>query len=209
MNSERLVPISALQHYIFCPRQCALIHTERVWAENALTYMGRREHRRIESAQSSIRGGVREARSIQLYSEKLGIFGISDVVEYESTDVGLKIIPIEYKHGSPKAHSADEVQLCAQALCLEEMHNCKIAEGFIFYQTHKRRTRIDFSPALKRLTLRIIEDTARLLESESLPDAVKRDECAACSLNGLCLPRKASKSVKRHNNKEFEKALAE
>lgn len=209
MTRERIVPISALQHYIFCPRQCALIHTEREWAENVLTYMGRREHRRVETAQSSIRGSVREARSVQLYSEKLGIFGISDVVEYESTVSGLKVTPIEYKHGKPKSHSADEVQLCAQALCLEEMHSCRISEGFIFYQAHKRRTRVEFTSELRDLTLRIVEETVRLLESEILPDAVKRKECEACSLNELCLPRRNLTSVKMYNDKEFEKALAD
>lgn len=207
MSSERFIPISALQHYIFCPRQCALIHTERVWAENALTYMGQREHHRVESAQASVRGRVKEERSVQLYSDNLGLFGVSDVVEYQYSDSGLKITPIEYKHGSPKLHSADEVQLCAQAICLEEMHGIRIDEGFLFYQAHKRRTSVTFTTELRSLTLKTIEQTRQLLETQILPEAIKRKECMACSLNELCLPRKVFNSVAAYNNAAFEQSL--
>ncbi len=207
--SERMIPISALQHYIFCPRQCALIHTERVWAENALTYLGRREHRRVESAQTSVRGRVIEERSVQLYSDIMGIYGVADVVEYQYLDFGLQVTPIEYKHGSPKSHSADEVQLCAQAICLEEMHGIRIDKGYLFYQSHKRRIGIEFSEELRTLTIATIEETRRLLEAQILPEAIKRRECAACSLNAQCLPRKVLKSVKMYNNLEFAKTLAD
>lgn len=207
MEDERSVPISALQHFVFCPRQCALIHTERLWAENALTFQGRRDHARVEAAKGTTKGCLREARSVQLASVKLGIHGVSDVVEYEQTTEGIHITPVEYKHGKPKPHYADEVQLCAQALCLEEMHLCCIEHGFLYYHELRRRIKVDFSEQLRDLTKKVVADTCSLLKSGTLPAAVKRKECSACSLYELCLPVSGLLSVSAYNDKMFEEIM--
>lgn len=201
------IPISALQHYVFCPRQFALIHTERLWQENALTAFGKIEHARVESAQASVRGGLREERSLHLISEEWGIHGVSDVVEYERTDDGWRVTPIEYKHGSPKEHRADEVQLCAQALCLEEMHSCHIPFGYLFYQHPRRRQKIEFSTELRELTGSIIRSARALLVSGVLPPAMRRSECKACSLYDLCLPAVRKGTAAEYNNSTFHSVL--
>lgn len=200
---ERSVPISALQHYVYCPRQCALIHTDREWEENVLTFIGRYEHKRVESAQVTTKGRLREVRSVQLASSRLRIHGVSDVVEYEQLEDNIRITPIEYKHGKPKIHSADRIQLCAQALCLEEMHDCHIGYGYLFYHSLRRREKIEFTEDLRSETKRVITDTLNMLESGGLPLAIKRDECKACSLFDKCLPVSADVPVSEYNNKIF------
>lgn len=209
MQDKRSVPISALQHYVFCPRQCALIHTERVWAENSLTFLGKLDHTRVESACSTTKGRLREVRSVQLLSEHLGVHGVSDVVEYEQLGDTIRITPIEYKHGIPKIHRADEVQLCAQALCLEEMHNCHIGYGYLFYHTHRKRLKIEFTEELRQYTKSIIVATYEMFESGVLPVAVKRDDCAACSLYDLCLPPPSSTPASFYNERMFNNLIAD
>lgn len=204
---ERSIPISALQHFVFCQRQFALIHTERLWQENALTSFGKLEHARVESAQSSVRGRLREERSLHLVSEVWGIHGVSDVVEYERTADELRVTPIEYKRGAPKNHKADEVQLCAQALCLEEMHGCCISFGYLFYCNPRRRQKIEFTEELRKLTQQIIREARNLLQSEKLPPAIHREECKACSLYDLCLPSRREMSVSEYNNVTFSSVL--
>lgn len=203
MPEEWSIPISALQHFVFCQRQFALIHMDRLWQENALTALGRMEHARVESARSSVRGRLREERSVHLASLQWGIHGVSDVVEYESTSSGVRVTPIEYKRGVPKEHLADEVQLCAQAMCLEEMHECTISHGFLFYCTPKRRFKVDFTDELRRKTKRIIVSARSLLQSGELPLAFFREECKACSLYDFCLPNKNSGSVAQFNDIVF------
>ena len=125
---DLLLPISALQHYLFCPRQCALIHVERLWAENMATAEGRVLHEKVDSGKADRRGGLQTLRSVQLRSFALGVAGVADVVEKR----GDLLIPVEYKRGRAKAHRADEVQLSAQALCLEEMFGVAVPEGVLF-----------------------------------------------------------------------------
>lgn len=129
------VPISALQHWLFCPRQCALIHVERVWAENRLTAEGRILHERADDGRPESRDGIRILRATQIASEVHGLHGFADVVEMHG-DVPY---PVEYKRGRPKAQRADEVQLCAQAVCLEEMTGQPIPQGVLFYGKTRRR----------------------------------------------------------------------
>ena len=207
MMDNSSVPISALQHYVYCPRQCALIHTEREWAENALTFLGRQEHKRVESALGTTKGRLREARSVHLESSILNIHGVSDVVEYEQLADGIRITPIEYKHGKPKIHDADKIQLCAQALCLEEMHDCHIDYGFLFYHSLRRREKIEFTEELRQATVEVIAQTMRMLEKGDLPLAFKRDECKAYSLFEKCLPIPSDITASAYNNKIFCAAL--
>src|SRR5690625_2627939 len=128
-------PISALQHWLFCPRQCALIHAEQLWRDNRLTAEGRILHERPDTGVAESREGNRILRAVQIASRRLGLHGVADVVEMH----GSQPFPVEYKRGRPKAHRADEAQLCAQALCLEEMTGQPVAEGALFYGQRRRR----------------------------------------------------------------------
>jgi CRISPR-associated exonuclease Cas4 len=133
MEDDDWIPISALQHYLYCPRQCALIHIEGQWAESRHTAEGRLLHEHADKPALERRKGVRIATAVPLVHDELKVTGVADVVEFHKEGAAERAIPVEYKRGRPKAHSADEVQLCAQALCLEAMLRQSIASGFLFY----------------------------------------------------------------------------
>ena len=191
-----MIPISALQHYLYCDRQCALIHIERIWQENRHTAEGRVLHERADRYGHEQRRGVHTAMALPLACERLNLTGYADVVEFEQTDKGRIVRPIEYKRGRPKAHRADEVQLCAQALCLEEMLSVEIDEGSLFYGQTKRRKQITFDDALRRLTEDIALATRALLESGNTPRAVYDPrKCDRCSLIDDCQPRAMSRTT--------------
>ena len=188
---DALLPISALQHLLFCERQCALIHLERLWAENRLTVEGGQLHRKAHEGPNESRGGVRIARAVPLRSLRLGLIGVADVVELTPAgNAGESPIafPVEYKRGRPKAHDADRVQLCAQALCLEEMLDVPVAVGALYYGRTRRRLEVAFDLALRTTT----EDACSLLHAMiaigTTPKAVREKKCDACSLLELCLP---------------------
>jgi CRISPR-associated exonuclease Cas4 len=186
-RGEDSLPISALQHWLFCPRQCALIHVERLWAENRLTAEGRVLHARTDGRAADRRKGVRTLRSVQIGSERLGLHGVADVVELD----GARIVPVEYKRGRPKPHRADEVQLCAQALCLEDMTGHPVPEGALYYGETRRRKPVAFDEGLRSLTLSIAEEARAALASGRLPAPVyDRSRCRACSLADLCRPQR-------------------
>lgn len=207
MPEEDYIPLSALQHYVFCPRQCALIHNECLWKENVLTTLGRQEHERVDTAPDSLRGGVYTARAVPLVSHRWGIRGISDVVEYVREGREQRITPVEYKHGQDKTHEADRVQLCAQALCLEEMHACRIEFGYLFYHQPRRRQKVQFDEQLRATTIRAIENTRSLMEERALPATVRRRECAACSLYEICLPSPDGEKASAYNERLFRSFL--
>lgn len=180
------IPLSALQHYQYCPRQCALIHIERLWTENRYTAEGRLLHDKADQPAAEKRKGVRTVTAMQLANEALGIAGVADVVEFH----GEAAYPVEYKRGRPKAHQADEIQLCAQALCLEEMLGQRIAEGALFYGQTRRRKAVAFDPALRALTQQVISDTRALIDSGNTPTAeYNAKRCDACSLIDDCQPK--------------------
>jgi CRISPR-associated exonuclease Cas4 len=186
---EALLPISALQHYLFCPRQCALIHVERLWSENTATAEGRILHDKVDRGTPERRKGVQILRSVQLRSFSLGIAGVADVVEKQ----GSALTPVEYKRGKPKAHRADEVQLCAQALCLEEMFGVSISDGALFYGAVRRRHSVKFDPELRTLTGRIARDARAMVQSSRTPSPVWSAKlCSACSMAELCRPKRMS-----------------
>lgn len=187
-----LIPLSALQHYIFCPRQCALIHVEQVWAENRLTAEGRLMHERVDEAGWEKRRDVKRVFGLLIRSLRLGLSGKADVVEFHKQADGVWApYPVEHKRGRPKKDGSDEVQVCAQALCLEEMLNVTIPEAALFYGSQKRRQVVPLGAALRRHT----EETARavhdLLDAGQTPPAAYAKKCDACSLLDLCLPKKA------------------
>lgn len=181
------LPISALQHWLFCPRQCALIHVERLWAENALTAEGRILHTRADAGGRERRGALRTLRGVQLGSRRLGLHGVADVVEMH----GAVPCPVEYKRGRPKPHRADEVQLCAQAICLEEMLGRDVPEGALFFGQTRRRQRIVFDAGLRCLTERVVMEARAALGAGALPPPVEdQRKCRACSLATLCRPER-------------------
>lgn len=182
-----LFPLSALQHWLYCPRQCALIHLEQAWAENRFTAEGRVLHEKAHEGRDESRAGVRITRGMAVRSLALGLSGQCDVVEFHGDG---SIRPVEYKRGKPKAHRADEVQLCAQAICLEEMLGGRIGQGSLFYGERKRRTEVTFDEELREL----VAETARALHDmrssakTPLADYEPR-RCDACSLVELCQPK--------------------
>ena len=188
VSETDFVPISALQHFLYCPRQCALIHVERVWMENRLTAEGRILHGRVEEAVTDRRFGVTTERSVPVRSTRLGLAGVVDVVEIHP---GGRVFPVEYKRGRPKRHRADEVQLCAQAVCLEEMLEQRIPEGALFYGRSRRRASVTFDPELRDLTAQTAHEVRGLIDSGTTPSPVyERRKCDSCSLKEACRPEK-------------------
>ncbi|MER1966083.1 CRISPR-associated protein Cas4 [Castellaniella sp. GW247-6E4] len=189
------IPLSALQYYLCCPRQCALIHLEQQWEENVFTAEGRLLHEHVDQPGGVSRAGVRTVRALQITHPGLGFAGVADVVEFHAGPGGECANPVEYKRGKPKAHRADEVQLCAQALCLEAMFGHEIAEGVLFYGRNRRRQVVPPAPALRALTLEAIDWVRSLLAARRTPSAVyERQRCDACSLIDVCLPRLLGRS---------------
>ena len=188
-NKEpRSVMLSALQHYAYCPRQFALIHIEQAWAENRFTAEGNLLHERVDSGTAEQRGDIRSERSVWIKSEQYGISGKMDLLEIEQTDP-LTYVPVEYKRGKPKVQDWDRIQLCAQALCIEEMRNTEVTQGGIWYWEVRRREQVIFDDALRQITVQAIEGAHALLLSTKTPpptDEIKR--CRACSLKDLCEP---------------------
>ena len=190
-TEEHLLPISALQHLLFCPRQCALIHLEQVWSENRFTVEGNLMHERAHQGTDETRYDTRITRGMPVRSLIHGLSGQCDIVEFHGTAPHYqKIIPVEYKRGKPKAHSADEVQLCAQALCLEEMLEIPIPTGFLFYGKNKRRTEITFTETLRKLTVTTTTDLRKMIGSGITPLAEYAPRrCDSCSLIHHCEPK--------------------
>ena len=196
------IPISALQHTVYCLRQAALIHLERVWAENRFTAEGHVRHIATDKPGSRQARGMRRETALPVASKRLGIAGIADLVEFHSTNDGEAPRPVEYKRGRPKSHRADEVQLCAQALCLEEMTGRTIPEGALFYGETKRRLAVIFDDELRQLTERTITQLRDILASQKTPAAEYRaNRCRACSLIDLCRPRISAKPAKQWRDK--------
>lgn len=184
------IPLSALQHWIYCPRQCALIHLERVWAESRDTAEGRILHDHAHDARSELRRGVRVVTGMPLVHSELSIAGVADVVEFHSTDNGPRAVPVEYKRGRPKRYRADEVQLCAQALCLESMLRYEILSGFLYYGATHARKAVKFDAELRALTVRTVDSVRSMLRKGITPRAeyIPR-RCDSCSLIELCQPK--------------------
>jgi len=185
-QDTHLIPLSALQHYAFCPRQCALIHNEQAWAENYLTAQGRALHERVDSGEPETRKGVRFERTVHVSAEKLGISGVLDLVEVETKTGRLK--PVEYKRGKPKPDPMDEIQLCAQGLCLEEMMGQIISEGALWYMQTRHRVPALFFDDLRAHTPAHIAAVRELLNSGQTPPPDYGKRCKACSLVEICQP---------------------
>jgi len=196
-----LIPISSLQHFSFCERQCALIHIERIWTENYFTAQGRVMHEKVHKEISEFRSGVKIEYGLSLRSSKLGLIGQADVVEfYQKEDRGWYPFPIEYKLGKPKEDHCDLVQLCAQALCLEEMYNKEIFNGSIFYGKIRRRLNVIFNQSIREETENLIVKLRKFLDIKQTPKPIYNFKCDACSLRDWCMPKvmEKKKSINKY-----------
>ncbi|MDD2468061.1 MAG: CRISPR-associated protein Cas4 [Desulfobulbus sp.] len=193
-DEDDLVMISALQHYLFCPRQCALIHIEQQWLENRLTAEGRVLHERVHTSGRESRRTLRVEFDVPIRSLRLGLAGRADIVEFHLCEGGLwRPLPVEYKRGRPKKDASDRVQLCAQAICLEEMLGCVVPEGALYYGEKKRRTAVVFDPALRETVARTADAAHDMLAAGVTPPPRYDARCESCSFLPLCLPKVATK----------------
>ncbi len=186
---DDVLAISAIQHYAYCPRQFALIHVEQTWADNRFTAEGEILHQRVDAGEPEQRGAVRFERAVQLRSKRFGLVGKMDLLEVERTDGDLIYRPVEYKRGKPKVHNWDRVQVCAQALCLEEMRNVQISEAAIWYWETRRREIIQLDATLRNDTEQVIQSARQLIQSGHTPEPTSETKrCKACSLMDVCEP---------------------
>ncbi|MBQ8620005.1 MAG: CRISPR-associated protein Cas4 [Clostridia bacterium] len=191
--------ISGLQHFAYCPRQWAMIHIEQQWQENERTADGRIFHSRAHDGLSyELRGDLLILRGLRVFSDKLGISGACDVVEFHRDPAGVSLphfdgtwrpYPVEYKRGEPKANDADRLQLCAQAMCLEEMLLCDIPEGSLFYGETRRREVVPLDAALRAEVTQMLDQMQKYYNAHHTPKARQTKGCNACSLRDLCLPK--------------------
>lgn len=202
-SEDDLLPISALQHLSFCERQWGLIHLEGVWNENRLTAEGRHLHDRAHEDETEVRGDIRIARGLRLRSLRLGLSGKADVVEFHCVrgadeTGGIRLdgvpglwrpLPVEYKRGKPKIELCDEFQLCAQALCLEEMLNTPVPNGMFFYGAPRRRYDVELNCALRQKTEALCARLHELAKSGKTPAARYEKKCNSCSLMDYCMPK--------------------
>jgi CRISPR-associated exonuclease Cas4 len=187
---ENMIAISALQHYAFCPRQFSLIHVEQVWHENYFTADGRLLHERVDSGEIEQRGNMRYERSVSVVSHQYKIQGKMDLLEIDSNHEPHRFFPVEYKRGKPKIEDWDKIQLCAQALCIEEMRSTEVAEGAIWYWEVRHREPVNIDQALRNSTINVITAARWLLEEGKTPLPIAdQSRCKACSLVDICQPK--------------------
>ena len=205
------IPLSALQHAVYCLRQAALIHLERAWADNRFTAEGEVLHAVADKGGSRKARGLRRVMALPIACKRLGIAGVADLVEFHPAEGGGETpYPVEYKRGKAKLHRADEVQLCAQALCLEEMTGRPVTEGALFYAERKRRVTVPFDAELRLLTRETIAELARVLATrETPPPTLRRERCRACSLLDLCRPDAVTRPAKVWRDRMIDTLLAE
>ena len=198
-NEEDWLQLSGLQHFAFCRRQWALIHIESQWAENYRTVDGDLMHQRVhDQSLRESRGDLLIVRGLAIHSARLGASGQCDAVEFRRDPEGIPLqgreglwlpYPVEYKRGRPKEHDADELQLCAQAMCLEEMLCCSVPAGALYYSEPRRRTAVEFTPELRKQVENSLSEMHQLFQRRYTPKVKASKACNACSLKELCLPK--------------------
>ncbi len=217
-TEDDFIMISALQHYVYCPRQCALIHVEDAWSENLFTVRGNLLHEKVDTDTYETRGAVRTVRGLRIHSFKYGLVGRCDAVEFRSKKSSghavpnlsgsesngretlkrfqgdnMEVLPVEFKSGKPKEDVSDKVQLCAQVFCLEEMLNTKISKAAFFYGKIRRRNVIDIDEELRTQAENIIASVREIVSKKILPPAVYEQKCRNCSLQQICQPKAMNK----------------
>lgn len=184
-SAEEIVTVSSLQHYSYCPRQCALIYVEQVFDENLYTLRGSRIHERADLPEPSLEDGLPVERALPLFSERLGLLGKADVVEFSGSGVPY---PVEYKAGPARSWGHDELQLCAQALCLEEMFGVEVPEGALYRYASRSRVHVAFDSELRYRVEDTIMRVRELSRRAELPPPVADARCKNCSLIDACMP---------------------
>lgn len=194
-SEEDYIQLSSIQHYVFCPRQCGLIHVEGIWAENLFTARGKIFHEKVDSGDDEMRGEKYITRGLNVYSRRLGLSGRADVVEF--TESGEKIVPypVEYKSGKPKLDISDTAQLCAQALCLEEMLGVPVITAAVFYGKPRRRLEVELTDELRRSTEEIIVKIHEMVQQKIVPKAPYGPKCDACSIFEECMPKAGTRKL--------------
>jgi CRISPR-associated exonuclease Cas4 len=228
-TEDELLPLSALQHLLFCERQFALIHVEQAWQENRLTAEGRLLHRKAHEGRPQTRDHQRVTRGLPLHSLQLCLTGQADVIEWQPPDDlpeppgdlsmaerfrradqterrRWTVVPVEYKRGRPKSNDCDRVQLCAQALCLEEMLRIDVPRGQLFYGMNRRRVDVPFTHELRATTRSAAQRVHDIFASRTTPLAKREKKCDSCSLFSLCMP--SALKVRRRASDFFERELA-
>lgn len=222
---DELLSLSGIQHFYFCKRQWALIHVEQQWKDNLRTTEGHFLHERVDDPFfTECRGDVRISRAFPLVSYSLGLYGIADVIEYVRSETGVEIPeyegrwsmhPVEYKRGKPKVDERDEVQLCAQVMCLEEMFGVKIPTADFYYYEIRRRVHVNITNELRDLVSTLSKEMHRLYREGITPPAEKNKKCSLCSLNDICMPKLTKKKksvdayVRKHVTAASETRIAE
>jgi len=179
------IPISALQHWMYCPRQCALIHVEQVFADNVHTARGNAVHALVDEPGYEIKKGVKVERSLPLWSDRIGLIGKADVVEFHPDG---SVFPVEFKHGPKRKHTHDDIQLAAQAICLEEMLGKPVPQGAIYHASSKRRREVSIDAGLRDLVEHTADDVRSIIQRGTLPPPVNDARCDQCSLKDICQP---------------------
>lgn len=217
-TEDDFIMISALQHYVYCPRQCGLIHVDDVWQENLFTVRGNILHEKVDTDTYETRGTLKTVRGLRIHSFRHGIVGRCDVVEFKETRkrVGhsvpkfsgsesfyaetlkrvqgdFDVMPVEFKSGEPKENISDKVQLCAQVFCLEEMLNTKISQGAFFYGKIRRRNVVEIDNELRLQTESIIASVREVVSKKIVPAAEYAPKCRNCSLQSICQPKAMNK----------------
>jgi CRISPR-associated exonuclease Cas4 len=185
MSETDPIPLSALQHWAYCPRQCGLIHLEQAFADNIHTARGQAVHHLVDTPGYEIKSGVRVERALPLWSDRLGLIGKADLVEFHPDGT---VFPVEFKHGAKRQKLHDDIQLAAQAMCLEDMLGRPVPKGAIFHATSHRRREVEITPALKQLVVETAEAIRAMLASGKLPPPVNDARCKECSLKDICQP---------------------
>lgn len=189
------VPVSALNQYLYCKRRCALIHLEGIFPTNAFVEHGNAIHQRVDQPGYRERRGCRTVRALPIFSDRLGLTGRADIVEFWPTPSGTEEPrPVDYKRGKASRWVNDHVQLCAQALCLEEMFRVQVTKGSIYHALSRRRTTVHFDAVLRELTVRVIEEVRALLLAGTIPPPVHTVRCHGCSFHPVCLPEQTAQS---------------
>lgn len=179
-----LVPLSALEHHSYCPRQCALIHREQTYDENIFTLEGNAVHERVDQPGAASIAGVRTEYSVPLWSDSLGLIGKADVVEFH----GATPYPVEYKRGTARQGRHADLQLCGQAMCLEEMLDIAVPLGAVYHYSSRQRREVRFTPELRERVRNAVNEIRNMMDSEILPAAPADARCQNCSLIESCLP---------------------
>lgn len=195
MTETDPIPLSALQHWAYCPRQCGLIHLEQAFADNLHTARGQAVHHLVDEPGYEMKAGVKVERALPLWSDRLGLIGKADLVEFHP-DGG--VFPVEFKHGRKRQKLHDDIQLAAQAMCLEDMLGRPVPQGAIYHASSHKRRQVEITPELRALVLETAQAIRAMLTSGTLPPPANDGRCRECSLKDICQPEAIASGTRQH-----------